>query len=299
MEKKISFFLAVLTLGFAQQIFAQDDNASAGDAERWSDFLPLNKELAGDADLPLPFGIGITGYWQEQDMKAKNIGLGLDAAALRAGNINATATSTNVESELNNYNARLDAWLLPFLNVYGVYGKVDGENTASGLALDAVTAATLAGAGVTIPDSFTFSYDGNVYGFGLILAGQWGKYWGTIDYNFTQADLDISTSEIDTSTLSPRIGVNGEFASIKGSLWLGAMYQDIDEKQIGDILFPATVPGPATINLPVSYDVRLEQVQQWNFLLGGSAELSEKVLLSIEGGIGDRKQVMGNLTYRF
>ena len=75
MEKKISLFLAILTLGFAQQIFAQDDNASADDTERWSDFLPLNKELAGDADLPLPFGIGVTGYWQEQDMKTKSIGL--------------------------------------------------------------------------------------------------------------------------------------------------------------------------------------------------------------------------------
>ena len=75
MEKKISLFLAILTLGFAQQIFAQDDNASADDTERWSDFLPLNKKMAGDADLPLPFGIGITGYTQEQDMLTDSISI--------------------------------------------------------------------------------------------------------------------------------------------------------------------------------------------------------------------------------
>ena len=292
--------LPLLVLFSGAFLAAQDDNATAAEPEepRWSSFLPLHKELAEGRDLPLPFGIGFTGYWQEQGMKANSIGFDLDASGLGAGTLNATATSTNVESELDNYNARVDAWILPFLNVYGVYGEVDGENTASGLALDAVTAATLAGAGVTVPSSFTFAYDGEVYGFGLILAGEWGRVWGTLDYNFTQADLDVSVSEIDTSTLTPRIGVRGNLGGAKGSLWLGAMYQDIDEKQVGNLLFPATV-GAATVNLPVAYDVRLEQDEQWNFLVGAGAELSEQWNLSLEGGFGDREQVMGNLTFRF
>ena len=75
MEKKISFFLAILTLGFAQPIFAQDENGSTEDTERWSDFLQLNKELAGDADLPLAFGIGIMGYTQEKDMLSDSISI--------------------------------------------------------------------------------------------------------------------------------------------------------------------------------------------------------------------------------
>ena len=169
-----------------------------------------------------------------------------------------------MESDFDNYNARVDAWILPFLNVYGVYGEVDGENTASGLALDPATTAILAQR-ESPASSFTFSYDGDVYGFGLILAGEWGRVWGTLDYNFTQADLDISTSEIDTSTLTPRLGVRGNLGGLQGSLWLGAMYQDIDEKQMGNLLFPATV-GAATVNLPVAYDVRLQQDEQWNFL---------------------------------
>jgi hypothetical protein len=302
MEKKISLFLAFLTLGFAQQIFAQDGNASADESERWSDFLPLSKELAGDTDLPLPFGIGVTGFWQEQDMKTKSdIGFNLDASALNPllGVIAAKATSTNVESEVDNLNVRVDGWLFPFLNVYGVYGEVDGENTASGLGLDIVTAGILTGAGVTPPDTFTIPYDGNVYGFGLILAGQWGKYWGTLDYNFIRADLSISTSEIDTRTITPRIGTSGTIGSTRGSLWIGAMHQDIDEKQIGNLDFPVTVPVVGMVSLPVNYDARFEQENEWNFLLGGSAELSKQWHASIEGGIGDRKQVMGNLTYRF
>jgi hypothetical protein len=309
MEKTISLFLAILTLGFAQQIFAQDENASADDSERWSDFLPLNKEMAGDADLPLPFGIGVTGYWQKQDMKTKSdIEFEMVTTAfggLLPDPLAATAGATNVESEVDNFNVRVDGWLLPFLNVYGVYGEVDGENTVSGLDVDSDTVnllaaiPVLAGGPILIPDTpFTFPYDGNVYGFGLILAGQWGKYWGTLDYNYMRADLSISTSKIDTRTITPRIGTSGTIGSTKGSLWIGAMHQDSDERQTGTTPFTVTVAGLPT-DVIASYDANFEQENEWNFLIGGSAELSEQFHVSVEGGFGDRKQVMGNLTFRF
>ena len=293
MEKTISLILAVLTLGFAQQILAQD--ASDDESERWSDFLPLNKEMAGDADLPLPFGIGVIGYWQEQDLKPKSIGL----ATLGITGISAQAA--NVESEVDNYNVRLDAWLLPFLNVYGIVGKVEGENKASGVTVtdswtgntggNVILEATLSGIQAGIQSSgFPLDYDGEVYGIGAILAYQWGKYWGTIDYNFTQADLDISTSEIDTHTITPRIGRSGSLGNIKGSLWIGAMHQAVDENHNGQI---------NQGGLDIEYIVLNEQENEWNFLLGGAAELSERIHVGIEGGLGERKQVMGNLTFRF
>jgi len=351
MEKKISFFLAVLTLGFAHQIFAQDDNASADESERWSDFLPLSKELAGDADLPLPFGIGITGYWQEQDLKAKSIGLpniniqsvidvatadaGTTWAAALAGNpaaatiltglgtilatlpstFDATATAGKVESEVDNYSVRLDAWVLPFLNIYGVAGKVDGENKVSDIEVT-VPAAYQSLVGTLLPSSFTLPYEGSVYGIGTVLAAGKGRYWGTIDYNFTRANLDISTSEIDTHTVTPRVGVKGNVGDIKGSLWVGSMFQRTDERQLGSLEFPVgdqtldvsalgglpagTLTSTVTSgSIPASYDVLLEQEKEWNFLVGGSAQLSEQINISVEGGFGNREQVMGNLTFRF
>lgn len=289
MEKKISFFLAILTLGFAQQIFAQDENASTEDTERWSDFLPLNKEMAGNADLPLPFGIGVTGYWQEQDLKSKTIGLAIPAMAISQGVI--TAANAKVESEVDSWTIRLDTWILPFMNIYGVAGKVDGQNTVvPGLDIQgAPPALALLEAGIET-NGFNVPYDGDVYGIGAILAGQWGKYWGTIDYNFTQADLDISTSEIDTHTISPRIGRSGSLGNVKGSLWIGAMHQAIDENHNGQI---------NQGGLDIEYIVLNEQEDEWNFLIGGTAELSKQWNASIEGGLGDRKQVMGNLTFRF
>ncbi|MBU61683.1 MAG: hypothetical protein CMI26_04180 [Opitutae bacterium] len=327
MEKRISLFLAILTLGFAQQIHAQDGSDNADDSERWSDFLPLNKELAGDAELPLPFGIGITGYWQEQDLKPKSIGLGVDLDATLSGlvlagtitniqrdgietligggtptsTVNTTATANNVESEVDNFNVRLDAWLFPFLNVYGLVGKVEGENTVSGVVVNDNW--TALGAGATLvqaildplkagvdANGFKINYEGDVYGFGAILAGQWGKYWGTIDYNFTQADLDITTSEIDTHTITPRIGRTASLGNVKGALWIGAMHQKVDEDHNGKLDYSG---------INIEYKVRNEQENEWNFLLGAAAELSDRIHVGIEGGFGERKQVMGNLTFRF
>jgi hypothetical protein len=342
MEKKISLFLAFLTLGFAQQIFAQDGNASADESERWSDFLPLSKEMAGDADLPLPFGIGVIGFWQEQELKPRAINLNATLSTFEfdlvparpngfgapAGTpkqdltfpktLPATATAAKVESEVDSYSGRLDTWVFPFFNLYGVFGRVEGKNTVSTFSaafdqtstayVDTVTndATSVLGGATTvgaikdgylggIEDNFTqfppINYKGPIYGLGGILAYGKGKYWGTLDYNWVRADLDISRSAIDTITVSPRIGVNLEHDGKKTSLWVGAMYQEIDELQVGSV----SVPGLGTID----YEVKLEDENQWNALIGGAFEVNKQFQVGIEGGIGDRKQVMGNLTFRF
>jgi|TARA_B110000438_G_scaffold48409_1_gene48766 hypothetical protein len=314
MEKKISLFLAILTLGFAQQIFAQDDNASADDTERWSDFLPLNKELAGDADLPLPFGIGITGYTQEQDMLTDSISITainpivavidtnvvdgflalvavpdlVAAAALAADPTSSTTidlTADKVESDVEVRLVRLDAWILPFLNIYGVGGKVEGDNKVIG-----TTHATSAAVTAALTNFPPISYEGDVYGAGVILAYSKGRWWGTLDYSYTEADLDISASEITTHTISPRIGTTGNIGNLKGSIWIGGMHQDVDEHQLGTVPFP-----PATVD----YDVKQHAEEEWNFLVGGSLNLTKHIEIGAEGGFGDREQVMGNLTFRF
>ncbi|MBT3570678.1 MAG: hypothetical protein HN494_17650 [Opitutae bacterium] len=313
MEKKISLFLAILTLGFAQQIFAQDENASADDSERWSDFLPLNKELAGDADLPLPFGIGVTFHGQEQNMKPNSITLtastallmGLGALDVPASfttlnpianpTTEISAIATRVESDVDTNIARLDAWILPFLNVYGLYGEVDGDNKV----VDAVIAESATATALVSQAFKTVPYEGDVYGFGAILAFSKGRWWGTLDYTYTEADLDISASEITTHTISPRIGTTGNIGNLKGSIWIGGMHQDVDEHQVGSVTADLSAINPLLGIQTIGYDVQQEAEEEWNFLVGASLNLTEQLDIAVEGGFGDREQVMGNLTFRF
>jgi hypothetical protein len=308
--------LFCLLLGFSiGNLWAQDDPAPAApdpapaageeSESRWSDFLPLNKEVAGDADLPLPLGIGVTVYDQEQDMKLKgNISLtaatallqGLDPAAygaLSGATSTVTATADRVESEVETKLVKVDAWILPFLNVYAIFGEVEGDNKVVNAAMINPTSAA---ATAVVQSAFgNVTYDGDIHGFGAVLAYSKDRWWGTLDYSYTEADLSISSSEIKTYTLSPRIGTIGEFGDFKGAFWVGGMHQDVDERQTGSVT--ATIPGLGSQT--ISYDVQQEAEEEWNWLVGGSLDLSEQLNLAIEAGFGDREQVMGSLTFRF
>jgi hypothetical protein len=272
---------------------------------RWSDFLPLNKEMAGDADMPLPFGLGVTIYGQEQDMKLNgDISLtaatlllqGLDPVAygaLTGASSTVTATADKVESDIDTKLVKLDAWVLPFLNVYGVFGEIEGDNKVVNASM--INPTSLAATAVVQSAFGNVTYAGDVYGFGAVLAYSKDRWWGTLDYSYTETDLSISTSEIKTHTFSPRIGTTGQVGDFKGAIWIGGMHQDVDERQSGSV--SASLPGFGTQT--ISYEVNQEAEEEWHFLVGGSVNLSEEMDLAIEGGLGDRESFMGSLTYRF
>ena len=72
-------------------------------------------------------------------------------------------TSTmDVENDVTQMGAQLEVWLLPFLQVYGVIGQVDGETE-----VDMSKNPVAAGLGL---NKMNVDYDGMVYGIGATLA---------------------------------------------------------------------------------------------------------------------------------
>jgi hypothetical protein len=206
-----------------------------------------------------------------------------------------SAIAQRVESDVDTKIARLDAWILPFLNVYGLYGEVDGDNKV----VNAVIAESATATALVSQAFKTIPYEGDVYGFGAVLAFSKGSWWGTLDYTYTEADLDISASEITTHTISPRIGTSGKVGNLKGSIWIGGMHQDVDEHQVGSVTENLDLFFPGLGVQTISYDVQQKAEEEWNFLAGASLNLTKQLDIAIEGGFGDRKQAMGNLTFRF
>jgi len=100
--------------------------------------------------------------------------------------------SKKIESRATSTTAKLDAWLLPFLNVYAVAGYVDGETTASGISLDESkltqdkltqmlppqTSSQVVNGLLSklVPDSFPVPYSGSVYGAGATLAAGYNQF---------------------------------------------------------------------------------------------------------------------------
>ncbi len=258
-------------------------------ADGLSDSLPLGKSLAAGQELPLPLGISANVFFLEQDMLAQSIAINLPAD-LAPGLPALPAKATKLESRATSTTAKIDAWLLPFLNVYGVAGYVDGETVASGFSVSGLPPELAS----LLPNSFSIAYSGPVYGVGITLAAGYNQFFASLDANYTESDLDIGDSSIEAFIISPRIGITGNLGGLEGSLYVGAMYQDIDENQNGTVNFPV-----AGQSLPVGYGVISEAEDKWNYLVGANLKASESWNYGIEVGFSERTHVMATLNYRF
>ncbi len=240
--------------------------AKVAHAEERSGLFPLGRSWAGDRALPRPLGIGLTFYHQEQDYH-------LSRLAVSVPNIGMAETSgIEVQNRTDEVNLKLDLWLLPFLNVYGIIGNVDGETTVN-------------------PDpplsELEVDYDGLVYGGGLTLAVGGERFFGSLTAVFTGTELDTSTSSVEVWVLTPRVGVRVK----KMAFWVGGMYEQAEERHRGRLSLPFFGE--------VNYDVELEEKEPWNYLAGLRAGLTEHWKLELEGGFGDRQHAMVSVEYRF
>ena len=263
-------------------------------ADGLSDSLPLGKSLAAGHELPLSLGVSANVFFLEQNMEAQSISIDIPPLPLPTGLVELPpglpATADNLESRATSTTAKLDAWLLPFLNVYGVAGYVDGETSASGFSIDA----PIGELANYLPNSFTLAYSGPVYGGGVTLAAGYNQFFASVDANYTESDLDIGDSNIEAFVIAPRVGITGELGGLSGSLYVGAMYQDVDENQNGTVNFP--IGGNP---VPVGYDVISEAEEQWNYLVGANLKAGESWNYGIEVGFSKRTHVMATLNYRF
>lgn len=74
-------------------------------------------------DLPLPFGIGANLVFMDQGIKLRNVKVGIGDPTVE---IRGPAFSDARAHDRAN-TARLDVWLLPFANIYGIFGYINGE----------------------------------------------------------------------------------------------------------------------------------------------------------------------------
>ena len=269
--------------------FAVASNTSA-QADSLSDSLPLGKSLAAGQELPLPLGISANVFFLEQDMVAQSIAIDLPAQLAQGLPPGLPAEATKLESRATSTTAKIDAWVLPFLNVYGVAGYVDGETTASGFSVGGLPPELAS----LLPNSFAIAYSGSTYGVGGTLAAGYNQFFASLDANYTESDLDIGDSTIEAFVISPRIGITGDLGGLSGALYVGAMYQDVDEQQNGTVKFP--IMGTS---VPVGYDVISAAKEEWNYLVGANLKASESWNYGIEVGFSDRTHVMATLNYRF
>ncbi len=280
-----------------------------------SSVLPFLGDEAREAgyDLPEPFGLNINYMNMRQNIAVDSInfnGLALGGHSLddafRIG-VGHTRESSKTET------IKLDAWLLPFMDIYGLLGHTEGHSVSQiGVGIKGARQYRYP---ANLQDlSFKLDFKGTTYGVGTTLVGGIGSWFTAVDANFTQTRFDILDGSIDAFTASPRVGYRFTTPAVdalhlpsgKLNVWVGSMYQDVQQEFKGS-LNDLTMPSPALQKLVDianqdgngRFDVKQHLQSPWNVLLGTQYEITRNVNLIAEWGFAERNSFFIAGEYRF
>ncbi len=255
----------------------------------------FGNKMAGDRKLPRTFGIGIDYFNMRQPYALDGLTLidtgpvDVDLGAILLPD----PSILPIDNEIRHTDLKLDVWVFPFLNIFGIYGQIDGE-----------TKIDLGVLGLPLPpqtNSLTIDYDGNVYGGGFVLAGGGDRWFASLTGTFTNTDLggDFDSS-VKATIYQPRVGIRfGDHTEF----WVGGYLLDAEEKHSGSVdidlgLVGSQLPPPID-GQDVAFDVDLSQGEDFNWSVGTHMTWGEAWEATVEVGAGDRQIALANITYRF
>lgn len=257
----------------------------------WADdfSLPIWKEKAEALgyELPKPIGFSLSYMTMEQ-------GINVDSIAIQGlGNLPLSLQAKPGKQYTEVLTLRADVWVFPFLNLYGLVGKLDGYSTTD------VNVKFLSSSTPPIKN-FRLDLDGYTTGVGGVLVGGYQNWFALVDASFTQSRLTVIDGSIDALVISPRVGYDFHNHGHPLRIWLGAMYQDVEQTLQGS-LSDLGLPSKLTALLPkdAGFEVKQHLQTPWNPLVGMQYQLNDSWYLLGEFGFGDRQSLFFSLDRRF
>jgi hypothetical protein len=256
--------------------------------------LPLLKDKAAAAGirLPLAFGVSVVGFRINRDIDVKSVSVGSSADQMVPVD---QWISFDVGVQVDTITARVDTWVLPFLNVYGLYGNIKNEsdvlfkvtvqNDVTGPVPNPTPPPPFTN-GVILPaGTYTIptqgQMDGSVYGLGVTLAGGYDRYFLTLDNNYTWANVGAAFDyTINTLMSTVRTGVRDQWGDREWRLWVGGTLWNTDRDLEGVLTAVDQGGTPRTLY----FSVEQEPVTQQNFVVGGNIEYNRHLNFLLEYG---------------
>lgn len=284
-------------------------------------------------DIPYPMGVMGNFMWMDQGIVIDNLQLGL-----KTNDIDIPLTDVDFiqfgENRNTSYivNVRPDIWILPFINVYGLFGYGNSHTEVI----------------LTAPVELKSIVDQSIKtaGFGIMGAGGVGPVWISMDANFTWSKPELLDEATQVNVLGIRMGYNFVFEQKPErniAVWIGGMRMKMSSSTVGAIKLIDALPpeawerkdeivsdywdwydslGPADIlkkqvadqiltpivdridqadgDSVISYGMDKQTKELWNGLVGMQYQFNKKWMLRSEVGfIGDRKSYLISLNYRF
>ncbi|WP_367298302.1 hypothetical protein [Hafnia alvei] len=301
-------------------------------AKQESSFLPFwgDEARALGYELPEPFGVSVNYMNIRQNIDVDSInfsGLGLGTGshfiAFPSNLFDIKVGKTRQKSKTETM--KLDAWVLPFMNVYGIIGHTKGSSL-SNVSVDSdpsnfkglnkIISSVIHGMNQngTLKDiDFKLDFKGTTYGAGTTLVGGYGNWFSMVDLNYTQTRFDILDGSIDAFTASPRVGYRFTLPAIdmlnmgpsKLNVWVGTMYQDVQQEfkgNLNDLNMPAELQqlmNLANEDGKGRFDVKQHLQSPWNVLVGAQYEITRNFNVLTEIGFAERNSFFVSGEYRF
>ncbi len=275
-------------------------------------------------DIPFPWGISAVYFTQRQQIAITSTQIGVNGS--EKVDLSDFIKFGPVIAQTNAYTVRPDLWVLPFLNVYGVFG---GGTTQTDVLL-------------VEPAIFQTTQRFNVRsaGVGATLAGGLGGVFIVWDNNINWADVDALVEPVPAFNSSVRVGhnfVDPRHADRNLSIWAGTFYQKINNDTKGSIGVNEVFPGfgegnviaemrdwasglppaqrvianqiidaleNAAGNIPddtqIDYFLDKKVVGPFNLIFGAQFQVNKHWQFRTELGVfGKRSQFLLNANYRF
>ncbi|OIQ28497.1 MAG: hypothetical protein BM564_08830 [Bacteroidetes bacterium MedPE-SWsnd-G2] len=181
--------------------------------------------------LPLSAGIGVNYYWQESKVVINELYVGFNNGQQYFMDdivrFNDAVASSNI------VNVRPDFWILPFLNVYGIFAVSD---TSTQIDLDIVVP-TEDGYRNVLQIQTLQEFEGVSAGFGITPTVGVGGGWFALDMNFTWTDLDALDKPAFSFIFGPRMGKTFKFNKPDSNLavWFGGFKVAINSDTNGNL----------------------------------------------------------------
>ena len=190
-------------------------------------------------DLQLPFGLNVNYVYNQLDLELTHFSMNFYDGENLDDIINPeTLNFSETIATTSGVNIRADAWVLPFLNFYGLYSRSQGStkvafqpqvvNDVPGKPnLKEIT--TLK----NVIDVPAVAFTSNTYGIGSTMIYGWDNYFVSVDGNFTWSKSELIEETVKFFVGSARIGRRVSFKNdMKLSIYIGAMYRNFVDKTV-------------------------------------------------------------------
>ncbi|MCR4029919.1 MULTISPECIES: hypothetical protein [Flavobacterium] len=253
--KLISAFFLLFSVQFFGQVYTDkivgEKNQQLKDSLKVVDYpyaLPIWGEKVAQKGYKLPYsaGLSVNYFWQDSEIVINNLQVGFNNGPMY--NLDEIVRFDKSHVEVGALTIRPDIWLLPFLNIYGVFGKSNPT--------------TKINAGIYIPDannnwseianfSTKASFNATTFGLGMTPTIGIGGGWLALDMNMAWTDISSLDKPAFSYVFGPRLGKTFKPFRDKDqniALWVGG--------------FRVHISGDTNGNLPLSDFIDLSNAQE-------------------------------------